>query len=212
MLLSNTALISIYKLTSFAELDVILHGVGVFSVVPSVLARHLPQYMFFYSSVGAERQRREAEKRALEEKMAALKRASETRDALADFTIGGVPGASSQPLAPAQSGTPGKPLVLCAKRNSLLDIIAAGRPRMGDYMEFYRSKMAASRPPAGHVTPPPQFMPGAYQPAPQISPAMPDAYPGSSHPSAVPQSPSPAPSSIHGILSSSRRPFINEIF
>ncbi|PIO68197.1 hypothetical protein TELCIR_10029 [Teladorsagia circumcincta] len=131
------------------------------------------------TAFGAERQRREAEKRSLEEKMAALKRASEAREALADFSISGVPG--SRPQAAAA--------------------MPAGRPRFGDYKEFYLNKMAASSaPPAGHV-PGPQPM--VYQPS-QPSPAPVGGYPGAPtyHPHAHPGDhyaggpPSPAPSSI----------------
>ncbi|PIO73770.1 BRO1-like domain protein [Teladorsagia circumcincta] len=131
------------------------------------------------TAFGAERQRREAEKRSLEEKMAALKRASEAREALADFSISGVPGVRPQAAA----------------------AMPAGRPRFGDYKEFYLNKMAASSAaPAGHV-PAPQPM--AYQPS-QPSPAPVGGYPGAPtyHPHAHPGDhypggpPSPAPSSI----------------
>ncbi|XGW23830.1 hypothetical protein V3C99_005780 [Haemonchus contortus] len=130
------------------------------------------------TAFGAERQKREAEKRALEEKMAALKRANEAREALADFSIGGMPGSRPQ----AQAGVPG------------------ARPRFGDYKEFYLNKMAAaSGAPPGYI-PPPQPM--AYQP-PQPSPTPAAVFPGATHHQHVLPAdhyaggpPSPAPSSI----------------
>ncbi|KAK6025526.1 BRO1-like domain protein [Ostertagia ostertagi] len=130
------------------------------------------------TAFGAERQRREAEKRSLEEKMAALKRASEAREALADFSIGGVSGSRPQPAA----------------------AVPAGRPRFGDYKEFYLSKMAASSA-ASAGFPAPQPM--VYQP-PQPSPASVGGYPGAPthHTHNYPPDhytcgpPSPAPSSI----------------
>ncbi|WKX88571.1 hypothetical protein Q1695_008316 [Nippostrongylus brasiliensis] len=125
------------------------------------------------AAFGAERQRREAEKRSLEEKMAAIKRASEAREAMADFSIGGVP-------------TPG------------------GRPRLGDYMQFYRNKINAGgaaipAPPSNVLPPPHQAIPGLQQPH-HLSPGgplqqLPPVFP-SEHPSAGPQLPSPAPSSV----------------
>lgn len=55
-------------------------------------------------AVGAEREKRAAVKRSLEEKMAALKRATEARDAMADFAVGGV----AQPPLPAASAARGE--------------------------------------------------------------------------------------------------------
>ncbi|EPB67860.1 BRO1-like domain protein [Ancylostoma ceylanicum] len=135
------------------------------------------------AAFGAEREKRAAEKRSLEEKMAALKRATEARDALADFAVGG----AAQPPLPVAPGA-----------------VRGGRPRLGDYMEFYRNKMAAGGvPQAGYVPPPASSM--AYQP-PIAATGRPDVFYGVQpgmppqiqpmHPGAVVGPPSPAPSSI----------------
>ncbi|KIH52071.1 hypothetical protein ANCDUO_17833, partial [Ancylostoma duodenale] len=109
--------------------------------------------------------------------MAALKRATEARDALADFAVGGV----AQPPLPAAPGA-----------------VRGGRPRLGDYMEFYRNKMAV-----GGVLPPASSV--GYQP-PIAAAARPDVFYGVQpcmppqiqpmHPGAMVGPPSPAPSSI----------------
>ncbi|KAL6732882.1 hypothetical protein Aduo_003594 [Ancylostoma duodenale] len=129
------------------------------------------------AAFGAEREKRAAEKRSLEEKMAALKRATEARDALADFAVGGV----AQPPLPAAPGA-----------------VRGGRPRLGDYMEFYRNKMAV-----GGVLPPASSV--GYQPS-IAAAARPDVFYGVQpgmppqiqpmHPGAMVGPPSPAPSSI----------------
>ncbi|ETN69566.1 BRO1-like domain protein, partial [Necator americanus] len=135
------------------------------------------------AAFGAEREKREAEKRSLEEKMAALKRATETRDALADFSIGGV----------AQTSLPGVPTP-----------VRGGRPRLGDYKEFYRNKMSGgAAPSAGYIPPPTSSIP--YQPLVPGGVPRPDVQYASqlgqpqfhaSHPPVVMGPPSPAPSSI----------------
>ncbi|VDL84389.1 unnamed protein product, partial [Nippostrongylus brasiliensis] len=138
------------------------------------------------AAFGAERQRREAEKRSLEEKMAAIKRASEAREAMADFSIGGVP-------------TPGLPPAAAPPTSA-----SGGRPRLGDYMQFYRNKINAGAaaipaPPSNALPPPHQAIPGLQQPH-HLSPGGPlQQLPPvflSEHPSAGPQLPSPAPSSV----------------
>ncbi|KAJ1349674.1 Tyrosine-protein phosphatase non-receptor type 23 [Parelaphostrongylus tenuis] len=83
------------------------------------------------TAFGAEKHRREEEKRSFEEKLAELKRANEARKALADFAIGTLPNAT---LPGGQS------------------VARADRPRLGDYMKFYRNKMAAGTEPPGTST------------------------------------------------------------
>ncbi|VDL79578.1 unnamed protein product, partial [Nippostrongylus brasiliensis] len=140
------------------------------------------------AAFGAERQRREAEKRSLEEKMAAIKRASEAREAMADFSIGGVPTPGLPPAAAPPTSASGK----------------CGRPRLGDYMQFYRNKINAGAaaiptPPSNVLPPPHQAIPGLQHPH-HLSPGgplqqLPPVFP-SEHASAGPQLPSPAPSSV----------------
>ncbi|VDM71844.1 unnamed protein product [Strongylus vulgaris] len=113
--------------------------------------------------------------------MAAIKRASEAREALADFSIGGGAPVPLPGLPPANRG---------------------GRPRLGDYMDFYRNKMAAGGTnPTGYVPPPHT---GPYQQLPAVAGAAPyyGVHPGQAtqiqtgHPGGYIAPPSPAPSSI----------------
>lgn len=87
-------------------------------------------------------------------------------------------------------------------------LIIGGRPRLGDYMEFYRNKMGAGgAPPPGYVPPPAPSV--AFQSSIAGGAARSDVFygvqPGMSlqihpvHPGAMVGPPSPAPSSIAGL-------------
>ncbi|CAI4230145.1 unnamed protein product [Auanema sp. JU1783] len=119
------------------------------------------------SAYAEEKQKREGEMRALEEKMKALRAAQEARSALSDFALGPNPG-----MVP-NSMDMGRPSPVPSIGSS------GGRGRIGDYKEFFRSKMGL-----------PQNM-GNVTPVTQLS-VQQDHFPsgGSTQP------PSPAPSSV----------------
>ena len=133
---------------------------GNLEMLSKALKQLVAVFIFLYYSFLdlQERERIETERRAVEEKKAAIRAAREAREALADF--GGVNQSPSQPSTTAPP--------------------AGGRPRLGDYMQFYKNKMAAK----GSPNLPFQIAPS------QLS--------ISEQRFMTPQPPSPAPSSIAG--------------